>query len=619
MCGITGVAGSQNDVDLSAFYTAHDRLRHRGPDDEGFVLFEKDGSGKPFAGDHTCDELKHATAHLETASTAACVLGHHRLSIIDISSAGHQPMHYDGMWMVYNGEVYNYRELRQELERAGYRFTSATDSEVVLKACHHWGADAFGRFNGMWALAIWNERSKSLLLSRDRFGVKPLYYALSDGKLYFASEAKFFRSLLKLTPREARMQDYITACRLDHEAETMLAPVMQLRPAHYAEFRPDENMLRETRYWSLPNDSIQPSDEEAIDQFNSLFDSAVDLRLRSDVPLGGLLSGGLDSSAIVSNLAHRGLIPERGLSVFSAIFPDWEESEHELIDETIRKYPQIKPHRVVPTGERLINDLPRLLYQVDFPIRSSAVHSQYMLYKKIREESDIVVLLNGQGADEIFAGYQGQRLPRIASALRHLQLADAWRESGALADQRRSSRMSTLGAAVKDLLRYLRYRYLPHGLGTVAASMGADPLPSLLAYNLTYASLPEYLRYEDRNSMSAACETRLPFLDYRLVEWAFRLGDRMKIRNGETKYIQRQAVSAYVPAEIVQSRIKKGFVSPQQIWQRGVMREWLRERIADHGIDFLPGDLVQSFDTDPDKDYYRWWRIACLAEWLRVR
>ena len=336
------------------------------------------------------------------------------------------------------------------------------------------------------------------------------------------------------------------------------------------------------------------------------------------MPLGGLLSGGLDSSAIVSNLAYRSLIPGQGLSVFSAVFPGWEESEHKLIEETITRYPQVKSHLVIPTGERLMEDLPELLYQVDFPVRSSAVHSQSMIYENIREKSDIVVLLNGQGADEIFAGYQGQRLPRIASAFQHMRWADAWRETGALAQLKGLSRWSVLGAASKTLLRHLSYRYLPHRRETVAASMDANPFSALLAFNLTYASLPEYLRYEDRNSMSQSCETRLPFLDYRLVEWAFRLDDRMKIRNGETKYVQRKAVSTYVPSKIVQNQIKKGFISPQQIWQRGIMKEWLRERIADHGIGFLPGNLIQSFDQNPDEDYNKWWRVACLAEWLRV-
>lgn len=619
MCGISGVIGNGSDIDLSQYYIAHSCLRHRGPDDEGFVVFGDDGSGHRLSGDGTCAELKSTTSHISSVSASKSVLGHHRLSIIDISSAGHQPMHHDGLWMVYNGEVYNYRELRDELEQTGYRFSSATDSEVVLKAYHHWGAGAFNRFNGMWALAIWNERSNSLLLSRDRFGVKPLYYAHSQDRLYFASETKFFRAIIDVVPHEARMQEYISSCLLDHGSETMLSPVKQLLPAHYAEFKPDGNSFREFRYWSLPDDSMRLTENEAIDQFNALFDSAVDLRLRSDVPLGGLLSGGLDSSAIVSNLAHRGLISAQGLLVFSAVFPDWDESEHELIEETIRKYPQIKSHHVVPTSERLMEDLPRLLYQVDFPIRSHSVHSQSMLYEKIREESNIVVLLNGQGADEIFAGYQGQRLPRIASALQRLRLADAWNESRALAQLRGSSSIEVLMASAKTWLRHLRDRYFSRRPGAVAASMNGNPFAALLAYNLTYASLPEYLRYEDRNSMRASCETRLPFLDYRLVEWAFRLDDDLKIRNGETKFVQRRAIAAYVPEQIVASRVKKGFVSPQQDWQRGPMKEWLEDRVANHGICFIAPDLIDTYQRDPETNYSELWRIACLAEWLNVQ
>ena len=619
MCGITGIIGCWSDIDLSEYYVAHGCLHHRGPDDEGFVKFGEDGSGGVrLSGDNTCLELKNTAPHINTATSSSCVLGHHRLSIIDISSAGHQPMEHDGLWMVYNGEVYNYRELRDELEREGYHFLSATDSEVVLKAYHHWRTDAFGRFNGMWAIAIWDERSGSLLLSRDRFGVKPLYYALSDGKLYFASEAKFFRILLDVKPHEERMQDYISACWLDHEAETMLSPVMQLRPAHYAEFRPDDNFFRATCYWFLPDDPVRLDDRDAADQFNALFDSAVDLRLRSDVPLGGLLSGGLDSSAIVSNLAHRGLIPGRGLAVFSAIFPDWKESEHDLINETLIRYPSIRAHRVIPTGERLLEDLPRLLHQVDFPIRSSAVHSQYMLYEHIRNTSDVVVLLNGQGADELFAGYQSHRLPRIGSSLQRFNFADALVESRALGKLRHSGTMAVLSAAAIDLVRHYRYRYLPHRFKLMAGELSANPLTAALAFNLTYASLPEYLRYEDRNSMSASCETRLPFLDYRLVEWAFRLEDNLKIREGRTKYIQRSAAAAYVPQRIVENPIKKGFVSPQAEWQQGVLKNWLRERIAEHNIPFLPQNLVDRFDIDPQTESQKWWRIACLAEWLNA-
>lgn len=619
MCGITGQVSSRIQIDLARYYTAHSLLRHRGPDDEGFVAWVMGESCVRYGGERTCDALRDELTPLGVASGVNAVLGHHRLSILDTSPAGHQPMAFEGLWMVYNGEVYNYREIRTELESVGYQFSSGTDSEVVLKAIHHWGPPAFNRFNGMWSLAVWDENRRSLLLSRDRFGVKPLYYAMVGDSIHFASEVKYFRPLLSVRPNEALMREYIDACRLDHRQETMLDPVRSLPPAHFAVYSPERDGFEIQCYWSLPGENSDYDDEGAIVRFGELFDSALDMRLRSDVPVGALLSGGLDSSAIVSNLAHRGLVPYKGLSVFSAIFPDWKESEHELIAETTRKYPEIRPHTVVPTAERLIEDLPRLLYQVDFPIRSSAVHSQYMLYETVRNETDVVVLLNGQGADELFAGYQGHRLPRIAAAIQHLHLMDAWGEINVLARQKHSSGAEVLLQACKVLLRHLRYRYLPHQLGQDASAQDSNPLTASLRYNLSHASLPEYLRYEDRNSMSASCETRLPFLDYRIVEFAFSLGDRMKIRAGETKYVQRKAVSPYVAKSIVDSRIKKGFISPQQLWQRDKLKPWLRERIGDHGIGFLPTNLVQAFDADPDSQHNRWWRIACLAEWLNAR
>lgn len=620
MCGITGIFSDTQVIDIDRYYAAHSRQRHRGPDDEGFVTLQRDGSCRRYIGEGTCEELRRTAPDIRQQHDAIGVLGHHRLSILDVSPAGHQPMIYEALQLVYNGEIYNYRELREELVTLGYVFESQTDSEVVLKALHCWGPAAFNRFNGMWALAVWNSREKRLLLSRDRFGIKPLYYAKVAGQFLFASEMKFFRSMLDLTPNEKLMREFVEASRLDHEAETMLDPVRQLMPGQYAEFDLANSDLHVTSYWSLKHDRQESySQEEAVDQFQRLFDSAIELRLRSDVPVGALLSGGLDSSAIVSNMAWRGLIGEGGLQAFSAVFPDWDQSEHGLIDETIQRYPQINAHQVVPTPERLMADLPKLLDALDFPIRSSAAHSQYMLYEHIRQNSDIVVLLNGQGADECFAGYTAHRLPRIAAALQRLQLADAWTESSALSDSRHQGAFSVIRAAFGSLLRHARYRYLPGATIRMPANYSANPLTGILAFNLGYASLPEYLRYEDRNSMHVACEARLPFLDYRLVEWAFRLPDQLKIRNGRTKYVQRRAVSAYVPEAIVENRIKKGFISPQQAWQKSVMREWLRERVADHGVSFLPRNLIDSFDANPDRDYSKWWRVACLAEWLNVR
>jgi asparagine synthase (glutamine-hydrolysing) len=636
MCGITGIFSAAGIP--AGYYRAHSLLSHRGPDDEGFVAGPgSDGGVVQLAGEKTRGRWKGLPTIAGAGDDFHWVLGHHRLSIIDLSENGHQPMGdaTGRYWVVLNGEIYNYHELREELRRGGVHFRSQTDTEVALQAFIRWGEGCFSQFNGMWAMALYDSETRQLVLSRDRFGVKPLYYHLGEDGFLFASEVRFFRSLLKLNVDQRIAAEYVASCHLDHRPETLYREIRQLLPAHYAIYdcRGQELTLR--RYWSLAH--VQREDDgdysAAVDRFNELFTSAVDLRMRSDVPVGCLLSGGLDSTSIVCNLGHRGRFGEGGFHFFSAVFREEAFSEKRYIDETQNVCPGLIPHFVTPDPGRLRDDLAGLMAVQEFPFRSLAVYSQNLLYRNVRETSPVVVLLNGQGGDELFGGYTGHYYSLILSALLHGRPGEALREGGWFVRNREGSAAALFLNLLKQAIIHLLNTglHLPrpgaNPLFTKGYRLKApiffhdDPFENELRANLCFSALPEYLRYEDRNSMAFALEARLPFLDYRLVEWAFSLPNDFKIHDGVNKRVVRDAVRPYATASVVSRQDKMGFVSPQELWQRTVLSGLMTEVIRDaRDMPFLDRKkLLRGFEgylAGRDGDWAFWWRVFCYLYWL---
>ena len=621
MCGIAGAFFIRDSALVDRFATASlDRLAHRGPDDAGIARFPEGA------------------------------LAHRRLSILDPSPAGHQPfVSADGEITVsYNGEIYNYLELREELRELGEDFRTDTDTEVLVASYRRWGAGAVARFNGIWAFALWDRRAGRLLLSRDRLGVKPLYYALVDGGIAFASEIKALLSIVPgVRPNLGAIRDYAWSALVDHADATFYEGIEPLAPGLNLVSVGDQVALE--RYWrmpSLPTDadpSPRPDDVGRVEAFADLLEDAVGLQLRSDVPLGSCLSGGLDSASIVTissrlvgeRLGPHGAAPRVALT---ASFPGSRD------DETARAAlvaaaAGVMHLPVTLDPMDLLETLDGILREQDEPFVSASILAQRRVMQAASAEG-IKVMLDGQGADELLAGYPHYRYAWLLGlATRHPA-----RVPGALRDLRRHGVRPIVAfrQALLDQLRLGRSGRAPLGREAHVPSWvgpqlrGAASLPlrdwhdpgpagTPLARHLQRAvvatSLPALLRYEDRNSMRFGVEARVPFLDHRLVEAAAGLPDRLRIDRGVTKVILRRAMRGGVPDEIRLDRRKIGFAVPQVAWMAASMPA-IRAAFADspaisggildhHGVQAL---LERPLDADGGAEL---WRALSIDRWLR--
>jgi len=623
MCGITGFYSYKNKINTRLYYAAHQKIAHRGPDDEGFVYKNTNGKIEYLIGKDTIKELQHRES-LTDREPSALILGHRRLSIIDLSRHGHQPFCYEDLYLVYNGEIYNYIELRQKLQHLGYTFETNSDTEVFIKAYHCWGSEAFNKFNGMWAAAIYDHTKDSLLLTRDRFGIKPLYYATINDSLIFGSEIKFIASFMdRLYVNEQMTYEYLRFNHLDHTGQTLFKNIMQLEPNSYVLFSKDGTKI--FHYWEM--EETGTSSKNDIE--NSL-ENAVRLRLRSDVEVGSLLSGGIDSSTIL------GIIDQGKLSskfkTFSAVFKEEKFSEKKYIDQFETVNLELQKHFIYPKPEELMNNIEELIYTQEEPFRSLAVFSQYEIYKSIKKDTNVVVLLNGQGADEIFTGYTEYYYIYLLELLRTFSFSLFLNEFKSLKNNRS---YSTLGLA-KQLLVSLSSRYFrpwdSHKIfkkkfkPTKRKSRFRNLLKNSLYQSLTFSALREYLRYEDKNSMRFSLESRLPFLDFELVQNAFFLPDDKKIKNGLSKTVLRDIARDKIPKETLERKDKMGFVSPQEVWQKTFLAKDLNESfeaIEKEGLfDFIDSkQLYALYGAYKNNEFNDWafiWRAYCLYRWKKV-
>jgi len=527
-------------------------------------------------------------------------------------------------------------ELRDELETRGRTFRTTGDTEVVAHAFDEWGRRCFERFNGMWALAVYDPERQELTLSRDRFGVKPLYYHHNEDGLTFGSELKLLAPLVELGLDEQTAAEFIAEARIDHSTATLHPGVVQVEPGAFVVYDHAGATLKASSYWTLPDGD--PRDdlplEQAIEEFGALFNSAVDVRMRSDVPVGSLLSGGLDSTAIVTNLHSRGRFPDGGFRSFSAVYAETEFSERSYIEATAAQSDGLDARYLVIDPDRLTAELPEVIRAQDAPFRSLAVYCQWLLYRDIRASSPVVVLLNGQGSDEAFGGYTRHLYSLLGSHAIHGRLGDLARDAAWLHRNRGAGPgelLLNVAAGVMHGLRGARPSshtlarpWLTQPLEVRADFRHRDPFENNLRSNLRYSALPEYLRYEDRNSMSASLETRLPFLDYRLVEWAATLPARLKIHRGESKRVVRRATAGYVPEAVRARTDKMGFTSPQERWQRDEpLAGWVRDGIDRLDLATVDGaELSSGYDrhvAHGGGDPFVWFRAACTGWWQELR
>ena len=635
---------------------------HRGPNDEGYRLADTSTNEWIACGsEDTMPELGLPSLTQYEDGALILAFGHCRLSIIDLSAAGHGPMSYQDstLWITYNGEVYNYLELRGELKDKGYTFRTSTDVEVILAAYAEWGPDCLRRFNGMFAFALWDSRRRRLFCARDRFGIKPFHYYW-DGRLFaFASEIKALLAHpgIPRQSNDAIIYDYLALGSLDHTDETFFEGIKRLPSSHYLLFDLDRGSLEIRRWWDVtinvhPDKAVSGDDQEAVGRFRELLEDAVRLRLRSDVPVGTCLSGGLDSSSVVC-LANRLMLEEGAVprelvgdrqKTFSACYDDPAIDERLYMDVAIR-HTGVEPNRVFPQGvDGLWQELERLVWHQEEPFGSTSIYAQWNVLR-LAKERGVTVLLDGQGGDELLGGYHYYYGVLLAQLLR------AGRLSAAVQAQRSASKVSGLSApflwalglfyalpepAQKRLLTFASQRFLtsqavPSAFLTPAfvrrhrdrrmmdsKHVGEASLRERLYREIFVHSLPALLRYEDRNSMAFSLEARVPFLDHRLVEYVFSLPPHLLIHDGWTKWVLRQAMDGILPEQICWRRTKLGFATPEKRWiQEG--KEHIRRLIGAGDARCAAYVNVAALrSSERLADVPGIWRLVNLEVWLRV-
>jgi len=543
-----------------------DCITHRGPDDAGVWTSNKGG----------------------------VLLASRRLAILDLSASGHQPMQdaTGSRTIVFNGEIYNYVELRDELRTKGYQFRSHGDTEVLLNAYDAWGTDCLSRLNGMFAFAIWDEKLQRLFAARDRFGEKPFYYHYDPkrGFFLFASEIKalLISQAVEARPSHPAIYRYLAYHEIDNGADTLFQGILALPPGHALVFSVDSHGPKIWRYWDLdPEAETHLADDEAYgERMRELLGDAVQIRLRADVPVGSSLSGGLDSSTIVGLIA--GERNDQRQVTFSARFHDVRFDEGQYI-QCVVDSAHVEAHFVFPDPNRLPDELETLTWHQDHPFGGSSVYAQWNVMR-LAKEHGVTVLLDGQGADESLAGYHHYFGPYYAGLLRQLHwgtflvsFCRYLREQGSTCVPIIVSYLlpSFMRIPLKGLLRPPGIRVeFSRQWGSEperVSSRFKNPLQEELYQTLTRTSLPTLLRYADRNSMAFSREVRLPFLDHRLVEFLFAIPANQKIRGTTTKVVLRNAIRGIVPEKIRTRKDKIGFAPPETSWLLGPHRSWVED------------------------------------------
>lgn len=566
MCGIVGCVSRQGSFDTETFLSMRDTLAHRGPDD----------------------------ARAWSSPDGHVLLGHRRLAILDLSDRARQPMQNlaGNLTITFNGEIYNFKELRQELS-SRFEFRTQSDTEVLLAAYEAWGTDCLRHLNGMFAFAIWDQKNQSLFAARDRFGEKPFHYFQNGDVFLFASEIKALLASHLIEPKAnlGAIYRYLAYRETDATEETMLEGISSLMPATALVYSVHANSLQTWRYWDLdPNLQTRlPSDEHYADHFRELLKDSIKMRLRSDVPVGSSLSGGIDSSSIV------GLVSEHTKgsrqSTFSARFPNHSVDEGEYIQAVLEKFP-VAGYSTEPDPLRLVDEVENLAWHQESPFSSPSVYAQWCVMR-LASEKGAVVLLDGQGADEALGGYAVSYGPHFVDLLRHGQ----WRTLfEGIAGRARTSGLGGVGIlafsmvprSVREQLERVRqgsglrsdfaraWMSAPSRVATIYRSS----LHNELHQQLRCSMLPKLLRFADRNSMAFSRELRLPFLDHRLVEFLFAIPEEQKIQGSRNKIVLKSAMRGIVPQRVLQRTDKKGFETPESTWLAGPLKSWAEDMLS---------------------------------------
>lgn len=583
MCGIAGIVSLNSSlVQQNKLQAMGNALQHRGPDGEGFWINQNNHVG----------------------------FAHRRLSIIDLSSNASQPMHLNDRYtIVFNGEIYNYVELRNEFKNKGIVFNSQSDTEVILVTYHLYKDDCLQLFDGMFAFAIWDEQEQNLFIARDRFGEKPLYYFYNETQFVFASEMKaLWANGIAKQINNTTLLNYITLGFVSNPAdaqETFYQQIKKLSAATALNFQPQKNTLSLKRYWDIDKETTLTSiaEKDAIEKFKELLVQSVSRRLRSDVAVGTSLSGGLDSSAIVASIHQLQL--NKNYQSFSAVFPGFEKDESAYIHQVNKQF-GLQSNLIEPTADGFLTDFEKLIYHQEEPFQSASIYAQYKVYQLAKQQG-VTVLLDGQGADETLAGYHKyyhwywQQL--LASkdfalnkkeiiAAKNLGVSQSWNIKNHVAAFFPVSAAKHLEKKIQQQqasFKHLSYNFYAANFDTdTLYKPVVKKLNDILYFNTMQFGLEELLRYADRNSMAHSREVRLPFLNHELVQFIFSLPASFKIKNGFTKWILRTSMLDALPSSIVWRSDKIGFEPPQQSWmQQGQIVEMIHEskkKLVNQGI-----------------------------------
>lgn len=606
MCGIFGIL-DKGGIERSLVKRSNDLLRHRGPDDEGYIYCNSN-EVEPVGGDDTPKVVFEAGLSYTPSSSEPhrvkfprMVLGHRRLSIIDLTPGGHQPLSYlDRYWIAFNGEIYNFVEIRSQLQEAGYRFSSESDTEVILAAYDRWGPACLERFNGMWSIALYDQRLRTLFLARDRFGVKPLYYAVDGGRFVFASEIKALLPMMKNAPRAnlPRLLDYLVWSISDFSEETMFEQVVQLPPGHYMTL--DLAQVLEgaagltsgdiaPKRWYEPTAKTTLLDEKSGWGLRDALADSITIRLRSDVNVGSCLSGGLDSSSIVclsrSLLSHAAPETIRSNQFAFSARSELKEFDESRYAQAVGQATGVKIEFITPTAGELFEHLDELIWHQDEPFNTTSVFAQWLVFKMARA-SGVIVMLDGQGADESLCGYRGFFGAFLASLISRRKFIAWFQEAAAIRQEVGFGWVRVIGYTLAyfkpswgrligamDKRTKGRTDWLAPNLQSSCTRSPAMRLgdhrrsvQEMCFEQLCSINLPMLLRWADRNSMAASVEARMPFLDYRFVELALGLPDDAKVGGGVLKRSLRAAMRGLVPEVVLNRKDKMGFETSEAKW-----------------------------------------------------
>jgi asparagine synthase (glutamine-hydrolysing) len=608
MCGIAGFIDSNysRDAGLDLLENMLASIAHRGPDARG----------------------KWNEEHV--------FLGQNRLSIIDLSEASNQPFLYEDLVISFNGEIYNYIEIKEELIKKGHRFTTQGDTEVICAAYKEYGERCVEQFMGMWAFALWDKTKKKLFCSRDRFGIKPFYYIEKNGGFYFGSEYKVFKQIpaFDKTLNIEQIQRGIALNWVTYKDETYFKQLQSLEPSHSLVIENEQKKVY--RYWDIDTQNksnAHLSFKEKSEQFYHLFERSIKQHSRSDVPTGACLSGGLDSSSIVSLFAT--LFPNQPIKTFSIFYDGKNEvDERPFVREVVDKYKTVEPFYFSPNEQQIEDSFNKVAYHADVPLLGSTFISQHFLMK-LAKEKGVTVAIDGQGADEYLGGYLHSFYRLLASQASSLQL-------GAFVSTFRHHLQREkygFGKAVEILAKTgaslffdeskiynLEYKqkqaYFKSHQSIAFEKKSNNSLDDFLYQLLFNTTLQTLLHFEDRNSMTFSLESRVPFLDHRLVEFAFTLNDSDKINTkAETKFLLRESMKSVLPKAVYERKDKKGFVTPGEVkWLDGPLKHLLEVDYSN--LEFLNVDQakkeIEAFKQGDKSNAKMVWKLVCLNHWVQT-